>query len=162
MGHLSKSFSHLETKAKAINAAQTLQAETQARLQSQMEIDMQVTQGYMSDVASSAQQLQSTVTETASKIESMTAFARLFGTLFDWAFIICAGVAVGLSIGLLIAVWRLSYKAALSFLVLICKALLSLSRITCSRLQPSLSSSNSLLRKTTRQPFSPLPTTQFS
>lgn len=121
MGRLSQSFTQLETKAEAFNAAQTRQAETQARLQNQMEIDMQVTQGYLSDVASSAQQLQTTVTVTASKIESMTAFARLFGTLFDWAFIICAGVAASLVTALLLAVWRVSYKAALSLMIMLSK-----------------------------------------
>ena len=112
MNHLSESFNSLESKAESINAAQTLQAEIQSRLHDQMEIDMQVAQGYLSQVASTALQLQTTVSETSSRIQSMTAFARVFGTIFDWVVIGCVAVVGCLALATLVMMWHFSRRAA--------------------------------------------------
>ena len=106
-----QSFSNLETKADALSAAQSNQAETQARLNGQMEIDMQVTQGYLSDVASKAMHLQATVTDALAKIQSMTAFARMFGSIFDWTVIFIAVALTIFGCLALRAVWRFSKVA---------------------------------------------------
>ena len=112
MGDLSNSFSSLETKARSINAAQTLQAETQARLHDQMEIDMQVAQGYLSEVASTALQLQTVVSEASSRIQSMTTFAQIFRAIFDWVVIACIGLVGCLAFAVLVMIWRYSRRAA--------------------------------------------------
>ena len=75
-----------------------------------MEVDMQVAQGYLSDVTSTAMQLQATVAETYSKVESMTAFARIFGNFFDWAIMAGVGLLLLFAAGFMAFVWKYSPK----------------------------------------------------
>ena len=116
MGHLSQSFTHLETKAEAISTAQTLQAETQARLHNQMEVAMQVAQGYLSEISSTALDLQAIISETASKIQSMTAFARVFGFVFNWVLTASVGLVAFSALAVLVTVWRYSHKVVVTII----------------------------------------------
>ena len=121
MGHLGQSFTHLETRAESISIAQTLQAETQARLHDQMEVAMQVAQGYLSEISSTALQLQTIISETASKIQSMTTFACMFGVLLDWVLTVCFGLFAFSALAALVTVWRYSHKAAMNIILAISK-----------------------------------------
>ena len=121
MGYLGESFTQLETKAQSFSVAQTRQAETQSKMHDQMEVNMQIAQGYLSDVASTAMQLQATVAETHAKIESMTAFTRIFGNIFDWAALSCLVVGVFFAIAILTIVWRSSRKLAIALAVAACR-----------------------------------------
>lgn len=118
MGRLTQSFTHLEIKADTLSAAQSRQEDTQSRLHSRMEIDMQVAQGYLSEVASSAMQLQTTVTDTSSKIQSMASFAKVFGTVFDWTIIIVVIILLVVGGLVLRAIWRFSKLAGCCLLIL--------------------------------------------
>ncbi|KAL9127275.1 MAG: hypothetical protein Q9217_003810 [Psora testacea] len=117
MGYFSQLFHQLETKAESFSAAQTRQAEMQSRLQDKMEVDIQVTQGYLSEVASTALHLQTTVAATASKIESMAALARAFSSVLDWAALACVGFLVFLATGILTLVWKSSRKLVLAVII---------------------------------------------
>ncbi|KAL9637662.1 MAG: hypothetical protein Q9164_002067 [Protoblastenia rupestris] len=125
MGYLGESFTQLETKAQSFSAAQTRQAETQSKIHDQMEVNMQIAQGYLSDVASTAMQLQATVAETHSKIESITAFTRIFGNIFDWAALSCLVVVIFFAIATLTIVWRSSRKLAIALAVAACRLLIT-------------------------------------
>ena len=108
MNGLTKSFSNLESRADALSAAQSKQVETQSRLNGQMEVDMKVAQGYLSDVASRALELQATVSETSSKIQSMTTFAKAFGMALDWTATLLIIVLLVLFGWILRVIWRFS------------------------------------------------------
>ena len=85
---LDSSFAGLETKAQAFHAAQTLQAETQARLHDQMQVEMHVTHGLLTDVTSSAAKLQSTVDKTSAKIAQMATLGGLSAAVVQWSWLI--------------------------------------------------------------------------
>ena len=112
MGRLTESFSHLESRAEAIGATQSQQAETQYRLHDQMEVQMQVTQGYLSDVTNKASRLQEAVSRTASEIQSLTAFTQLFSTVYDWTIIISGCILLGATGLFLRALWRFNHTIA--------------------------------------------------
>ena len=131
MEKITQSFGHLETKADALSASQSKQAEVQARLHDQMEVNMQVAQGYLSEVASSAIQLQATVADTSTKIQSMTAFAKIFGTVFDWMVLIVAMILLVVTALIVRTIWRFSRIAGCLLLILTGKSPLSL-RSSCS------------------------------
>ena len=85
---LDKSFAGLETKAQALHAAQTLQAETQTRLHDQMQVEMQVTRGLLVEVTSSAAHLQAAVDTTSTKIAQMATLGGLPATVMQWSWLI--------------------------------------------------------------------------
>ncbi len=85
---LDKSFAGLETKAQAFRAAQTLQAETQTRFHDQMQVEMHVTRGLLSDVTSSAANLQAAVDNTSVKIAQMATLGGLPATVVQWSWLV--------------------------------------------------------------------------
>ncbi|CAF9922167.1 hypothetical protein IMSHALPRED_005601 [Imshaugia aleurites] len=78
---LDRSFSGLESKAEALHAAQTRQAEMQAHLHNQTQDQMQASQNLLADVTSRARALHELVDDAAAKIAKMAWFGALPGEL---------------------------------------------------------------------------------
>lgn len=85
---LDKSFAGLEIKAHTFHTTQTLQVETQAKLHDQMQVEMHVTRGLLSDVTSSAMNLQAAVDNTSVKIAHMVTLGGLSATVVQWSWLI--------------------------------------------------------------------------
>lgn len=81
MQDLDRSFSGLESKAEALHAAQTRQAEMQAHLHNQTQDQMQASQNLLADVTSRARALHELVDDAAAKIAKMAWFGALPGEL---------------------------------------------------------------------------------
>lgn len=75
---LDNSFASFESKAESFQAAQTRQAELQARLHNEMQIDMYVTRGLLDNITSSATNLHTTI-QTSSALVGQV--ASLIGNL---------------------------------------------------------------------------------
>ena len=75
---LDNSFAGFESKAESFQAAQTHQAEMQARLHNEMQIDMYITRGLLDNITSSATTLHTTIQTTSALIGQL---ASLIGNL---------------------------------------------------------------------------------
>ena len=75
---LDNSFASFESKAESFEAAQTRQAEMQARLHNEMQIDMYITRGLLDNITSSATTLHTTIQTTSALIGKL---ASLLGNL---------------------------------------------------------------------------------
>ena len=65
---LDNSFAGFESKVESFQAAQTRQAELQARLHNEMQIDMHITRGLLDNITSSATTLHTTIQTTSALI----------------------------------------------------------------------------------------------
>ena len=75
---LDTSFASFESKAESFQAAQTRQAEMQARLHNEMQVDMYITRGLLDNITSSATNLHTTIQTTSAFIGQL---ASLIGNL---------------------------------------------------------------------------------
>ena len=75
---LDNSFASFESRAESFQAAQTRQAEMQARLHNEMQIDMYVTRGLLDNITSSATTLHNTIQTSSALIGQL---ASLIGNL---------------------------------------------------------------------------------
>ena len=89
----------------------------QTRMHEQMEVEMQVTQGYLTDVTSTAMQLQTAVAEISSNLMSITTFARILRRLLDCASHVFVGVIILLAAGAIIFLWRFSRWLAIVVMI---------------------------------------------
>ena len=71
---LDNSFASFESKAESFQAAQTRQAEMQARLHNEMQIDMYITRGLLDNITSSATTLHTTIQTSSALIGQLASF----------------------------------------------------------------------------------------
>ncbi|KAI9873558.1 MAG: hypothetical protein M1830_010857 [Pleopsidium flavum] len=96
---LDNSFEKLESKAEALHAAQTVQAELQLRLHESLATGMHVTNGLVDQVRASTAYLQNTVEDTSAKVAQMANFSGFATVIFKWSWAILVILAVSLYSG---------------------------------------------------------------
>lgn len=88
---LDNSFAGFELKAESFQAAQTRQAEMQARLHNEMQIDMYVTRGLLDNITSSATSLHTTIQTTSALIGQLASLISKLREATGWIpTVICA------------------------------------------------------------------------
>ena len=82
--NLDNSFASFEAKAESFRAAQTRQAEMQARLHNEMQIDMYITRGLLDNITSSATTLHTTIQTSSAFIGQLASFIRSLRGVTGW------------------------------------------------------------------------------
>ena len=116
---LATSLAHIESKAEAIGATQSQQAEMMATVFDRFQAEMQTTQGYLDEATVTTMRLQEIISGTIPRIESLAAVSEMFSTLFDWTILIGGAVSLALLAAVLRTFWRFNRFIACCFLAAI-------------------------------------------
>jgi hypothetical protein len=96
---LDTSFEKLESKAEALHAAQTVQAELQIRLHESLQTGMHVTNGLVDQIRTSTAYLQSAVEDTSAKVAEMASLSGFTDVIFKWSWAVLVILAASLYSG---------------------------------------------------------------
>lgn len=96
---LDDSFEKLQNKAKALHAAQTVQAELQVRLHESLQTGMRATNGLVDQIRTSTTYLQSTVEDTSAKVAEMASLSGFTDVIFKWSWAVLVILAASLYSG---------------------------------------------------------------
>ena len=93
---LATSLAYIESKAEAIGATQSQQAEMLSTIFANIKAEMQTTRGYLDEATVTTMRLQEIISGTIPRIESFAAVTEMFSTIFDWTIVIGGAVSLAL------------------------------------------------------------------